>query len=75
MLAGAFATAISLMCLAWTREIVHGFLGFFGADPESHAVKICTQLFAIVWVYILDFSINTGEICEPRFLLDAADIL
>lgn len=75
MLAGAFATAVSLMCLAWTREIVQGFLGLFGADPESHGVNICTQLFAIVWVYILDFSINTGEICERRLSLDAADIL
>ena len=75
MLAGSFATAISLLCLSWTREIVQGFLGFFGADPESHGVNICTQLFAIVWVYILDFSINTGEICEPRLLLHAANIL
>ena len=75
MLAGAFATAISLLCLAWTREIVHGFLGLFGADPESHGVKICSQLFAIVWVYILDFAINTGEICESSFSMDAANIL
>ena len=75
MLAGAFATAISLLCLAWTREIVHGFLGLFGADPESHGVMICSQLFAIVWVYILDFAINTGEICESCLLMDAANIL
>ena len=61
MLAGAFATAISLLCLAWTREIVHGFLGLFGADPESHGVKVCSIIFAIAFVYILDFAINTGE--------------
>lgn len=60
MLAGAFATALSLLCLAWTREIVRGFLGLFGAEPESHGVKVCSIVFAIIWVYILDFAINTG---------------
>ena len=64
MLAGAFATAMSLLCLAWTREIVHGFFGLFGADPKSRGVEVCSIIFAIVWVYILDFAINTGEICE-----------
>lgn len=62
MLAGAFATATSLLCLAWTREIVHGFLGLFGAVPESHGVKVCSIIFAIIWVYILDFAINTGDL-------------
>ena len=60
MLSGAFATAISLLCLAWTRELVHGFLGLFGADPESHGVQVCSIIFAIVCVYVLDFAINTG---------------
>ena len=62
MLSGAFATALSLLCLAWTREIVHGFLGLFGADPESHGVKVCSIIFAIIWVYVLDFAINTGKL-------------
>ena len=60
MLSGAFATAVSLLCLAWTRELVHGFLGLFGADPESHGVQVCSIIFAIVCVYVLDFAINTG---------------
>ena len=61
MLAGASATILSLMALAWTREIVHGVLGSFGADVESHGGKVVTITFAIVFVYILDFAINTGN--------------
>lgn len=61
MLSGAFATAVSLLALAWTREIVHGFLGLFGADPESHGVQVCSIIWAIAFVYILDFAINTGQ--------------
>jgi hypothetical protein len=60
MLAGAAATAFSLLVLAWTREIVHAFLGIFGADPASHGVKVASIVFAIGLVYILDFAINTG---------------
>ena len=61
MLSGAFTTAISLVALAWTREIVHGFLGLFGADPESRGVQITSIIWAILFVYILDFAINTGK--------------
>ena len=61
MLSGAFATAIALLALAWTREIVHGFLGLFGADSESRGVQICTFVWAIIFVYIMDFAINTGK--------------
>ena len=60
MLAGAAATIVSLLALAWTREIVRGVLGVFGADPESHGVKVAAISFAILFVYILDFAINTG---------------
>ena len=65
MLSGAFATAISLLALAWTREIVHGFLGLFGADPDSNGVHVCSIVWAIIFVYTLDFAINTGKQC-PR---------
>ncbi len=61
MLSGAFATAASLVALAWTREIVHGSLGLFGADPESHGVRVCSMIWAVVCIYILDFAINTGK--------------
>ena len=61
MLSGAFATAIAFIALAWAREIVHGFLGLFGANPMSHGVQVCTIIWATVFVYVLDFAINAGE--------------
>lgn len=60
MVGGAIATAISLMFLSWTREVVGGFLGLFGADPESDGVKVSIIVVAVTWVYILDVAINTG---------------
>jgi len=62
MLIGTVSTIISLLILAWTREIVGGFLGLFGADRESQFVKVSIIVTAVIWVYILDFAINTGMI-------------
>jgi len=61
MLIGTLATMVSLMILAWTKEMVAGFLGLFGADPDSRGVKVCVIITAVIWVYVLDFSINVGE--------------
>ncbi|KAL8913462.1 MAG: hypothetical protein Q9171_001755 [Xanthocarpia ochracea] len=61
MVGGAGATLISFLALAWAREIVHGFLAFFGADPDSQFVKVASICFAIGWVCLLDVSINTGR--------------
>lgn len=61
MLGGALATMASLMILAWSKDIVSGVLGLFGADPASEPVKVTTIVFAVIWIYILDFAINTGE--------------
>jgi solute carrier family 45 protein 1/2/4 len=60
MLAGTAATILSLLALAWTREIVGGICGVFGADPQSYGVRTAAICFAVLFVYILDFSINTG---------------
>lgn len=60
MIAGALATAFSFTALSWTKEIVHGFLGLFGADLESDGVKVCSLIWAVSFVYILDFAINAG---------------
>lgn len=62
MLGGAAATMVSLMVLAWTKDIVGGILHLFGADPASQGVKVTTIVFAVLWVYILDFAINTGKL-------------
>ncbi len=61
MIIGSAATITSLIALAWTREIVGGFLGIFGASKESNGVKTCAIIFAVVWVYVLDFAVNTGK--------------
>lgn len=61
MLGGGGASIVSLLALAWTREIMRGFLGIFGAAPESDGVKNASIVFAIVFTYVLDFAINTGE--------------
>jgi solute carrier family 45 protein 1/2/4 len=66
MVGGAAATIISLMCLAWTKEIVGGILGLFGADPQSEGVKVTIIVVAVAWVYILDFAINTGLSSKGR---------
>lgn len=66
MLGGALATMISLMILAWSRNIVGGFLSLFGADPTSQGVKVTIIVFAVIWIYILDFSINTGRFFFAR---------
>ncbi len=61
MVGGATATLISFLALAWTREIVHSFLGLFGADPESPFVKVTSICFAIGWLCLLDVAINIGK--------------
>jgi solute carrier family 45 protein 1/2/4 len=60
MVGGTIATIISLLSLAWVREIFGGFLGLFGADPESSFVKTVIIIAAVICVYVLDFAINTG---------------
>lgn len=61
MAVGSTATAVSLLALAWVREIVGGFLGLFGADRESEGVRVSIIVVAVLFVYILDLSINTGR--------------
>jgi hypothetical protein len=58
---GAAATIISLMVLSWAKELMGGFLGLFGGDPESDGVKTCIMLFAVLFVYVLDFAINVSK--------------
>ena len=60
MVFGGIATVISLLALAWVREMVGGFLGLFGASPESSGVKTTIIVFAVLFIYMVDFAINTG---------------
>ncbi|KAI9810571.1 MAG: hypothetical protein M1832_001241 [Thelocarpon impressellum] len=72
MLGGAAATMVSLLALAWAREISRGFLGVFGAAPESEGVRTSTIVVAVVFVYVLDFSINTVQAAIRAFIVDCA---
>jgi len=72
VIGGAAATIISLMVLAWAREIMGGFLGIFGADPESQFVKTCIMLFAVIFVYVLDFAINVIQAGVRAYIVDVA---
>ena len=67
MLFGTLGTGVSLLALAWTRELVGGFLGLFGADPDSTGVHNAGIVFAVVWVYVVDFSVNTGLFLPTSF--------
>lgn len=58
MVGGAVATILSLLVLAWTREIVSGVGSLFGFDPASDGVAIAIMSFAVVFIYVLDFAIN-----------------
>ncbi|KAH6624749.1 major facilitator superfamily domain-containing protein [Chaetomium sp. MPI-SDFR-AT-0129] len=72
MVGGSVATIISLMFLAWTKELVGGFLGLFGADPASDGVKYSIIVVAVLWVYVLDFAINTVQAAIRAFIVDCA---
>jgi hypothetical protein len=71
---GAAATILSLMVLAWAKEIMGGFLGLFGADPESTGVRTSIMLFAVMFVYVLDFAINVSKCfaTSPRFRVQSS---
>jgi solute carrier family 45 protein 1/2/4 len=72
MIGGTLGTIMSFLMLAWAKEIVQGFLGIFGADPESEGVKTSIIVFAVLFVYILDFSINTVQAGIRAFIVDCA---
>ena len=65
MIGGTLITMISLICLAWTREIISGVLGLFGVDSHSNGVRVISIIFAVLVIYVLDVAVNTGE---PHFL-------
>jgi solute carrier family 45 protein 1/2/4 len=37
-------------------------LGVFGVARDSEGTKVTIIVIAVLWVYILDFSINTGRL-------------
>ena|ERR1700761_399315 len=74
IIGGALSTIISLMALAWAREIVGGFLGIFGVDKSSHGASVTVMIFAVVFIYVLDFAINVRKYC-PITVLNQSTLL
>ncbi|CAG9937862.1 unnamed protein product [Clonostachys rosea f. rosea IK726] len=72
MVGGALATIVSLLFLSWTKEIVTGFLGLFGADPQSAGVQNSVIVVAVIGIYVLDFAINTVQAAIRAFMVDCA---
>ncbi|KAI0481167.1 major facilitator superfamily domain-containing protein [Xylariaceae sp. FL0804] len=72
MLGGAAATTLSLLFLAWIREILGGFLGWFGADPASDGVRTTIIVVAVIWIYVLDVAVNTVQASIRAFIVDCA---
>ncbi|KAJ6164459.1 hypothetical protein N7470_003131 [Penicillium chermesinum] len=70
MVGGGAATLVSLLALAWVKEIVGGFLSIFGVDPASTGTKITTITLATIFMYCLDFAINTVQAGIRAFILD-----
>jgi solute carrier family 45 protein 1/2/4 len=68
IVAGAISTMLSLVILAWAREIVTKFLGIFGVDADSQATRVSIMIFAVMFIYILDFAINVRKY-NPRSTL------
>jgi solute carrier family 45 protein 1/2/4 len=69
VLGGAVATALAYMFLAWIREIIGGFFGLFGGDPQSEGVKTVIIVVAVIWIYVLDVAVNTGSWLTSSSLL------
>ncbi|KAF4989478.1 SUT1D-like sucrose transporter [Fusarium heterosporum] len=72
MIGGSVATILSLLFLAWAKEIVAGASNILGYDPLSQGVKTTTIVVAVIGVYILDFAINTVQAAIRAFIVDCA---
>lgn len=62
MAVGGAATIITLLLLAWVKDIVGGLLSVFGVDPESSGTKTTVMIVATLAMFALDFAINTGKL-------------
>ncbi|KAJ5647475.1 hypothetical protein N7490_003847 [Penicillium lividum] len=70
MVFGGAATIISLLLLAWVKDIVGGLLSVFGVDPASNGTKITIMIVATLMMFCLDFAINTVQAGIRAFIVD-----
>lgn len=68
MIVGALATALTLIALAWARELIGGFLWLFGVDLASSGAKAAIIVLATILMYCVDVAINTGGVFQPWML-------
>ena len=61
MIVGGLASVVTLLALAWAKELIGGFLGIFGVDPASSGAKVAIIVLATILMYCVDVSINTGK--------------
>jgi solute carrier family 45 protein 1/2/4 len=74
LVGGTVATVISLMMLAWARSIVGGFLSLFGVAKDSNGTATCIMIFAVIFIYVLDFAINVLQAALRAFIVDCAPL-
>ncbi|RAL05592.1 bifunctional K:H/Na:H antiporter NHX1 [Aspergillus ibericus CBS 121593] len=72
MVVGGVATVVSLLALAWVKEMTGGILGLFGVDPASSATQTVVIVLATILMYCLDFSVNTVQAGIRCFIVDNA---
>lgn len=66
MIGGAAATIFSLLVLSWSREIV----GLITNTQDPKELNEKTIPFAVVFVYVLDFSISVIQAATRAFIVD-----
>ncbi|KAL4928712.1 bifunctional K:H/Na:H antiporter NHX1 [Aspergillus undulatus] len=72
MIVGGAVTMITLLALAWVKEIVGGIIGIFSGDSKSEGAKITVIIVATVMMWCLDFAINTVQAGIRCFIVDNA---
>jgi len=58
ILGGAGGITISILALAWTKEVMLSMTGLLGGDSDSNACRNMTISIAIFWIYVLNISIQ-----------------
>ncbi|PHH73925.1 hypothetical protein CDD80_3459 [Ophiocordyceps camponoti-rufipedis] len=72
LVGGTVGTVVSLLLLAWARELVSGVASLFGADVGSEGVRVAVIVFAVVGIYLVDIAINTVQAALRAFVVDCA---
>ncbi|KAL4912507.1 hypothetical protein BDW62DRAFT_194376 [Aspergillus aurantiobrunneus] len=72
MIVGGAVTIVTLLALAWVREVIGGIFEIFGGDSKSEGAKITIIVVATIMMWCLDFAINTVQAGIRCFIVDNA---